>query len=32
MHVIGVQVGTFHAASQHPNRDNDLVTFVATSV
>ena len=24
--------GTRHDASQHPNRDNDPVTFVATSV
>jgi hypothetical protein len=27
-----VEVGTRHDASQHPNRDNDPVTFVATSV
>lgn len=26
------EVGTVHDAFQHPNRDNDPVTFVATSV
>ena len=30
--VIPLAVGTCHAASQQPNRDNDPVTFVATSV
>lgn len=27
-----LDVGTLQAASQHPNRSNDPVTFVATSV
>jgi hypothetical protein len=30
--VIAEAVGTDHAASQHPHRDNEPVTFVATSV
>ena len=29
--VIPDEVGTLHDASQHPNRDNAPVTFVATS-
>jgi hypothetical protein len=29
--VIPLAVGTDQAASQHPHRDNDPVTFVATS-
>jgi hypothetical protein len=30
--VMPEEVGTCQEASQHPNRDNDPVTFVATSV
>lgn len=29
--VIPLELGACHEASQHPNRDNDPVTFVATS-